>query len=72
MDTVRNEEVHSRAGIERVLAGRRVLKWLSHVERIDKYRMARSVLMAELSGRLVRGRQRLGWMEGVKVTLGIR
>ena len=34
--------------------------------------MARRVLMAEFSGGLVRGRPRLGWMEGVKVTLGNR
>ena len=29
--------------------------------------MTRRVLMAEVSGRLVRGRPRLGWMDGVKV-----
>ena len=34
--------------------------------------MARSVLMAEVSGRPVRGRPRLGWMDGVKVALGNR
>ena len=39
------------------------------MERMDEYRMARRVLMAEVSGRRVRGRQRLGWMHGVKVTL---
>ena len=57
MDRVRNEEVHRRAGIERELAGRvdqdqRVLRWFGHVERmvLDEYRMARRVLMAEVSG----------------------
>ena len=34
--------------------------------------MARRMLMAEVSGRQVRGRQRLGWMDGVKVALGNR
>ena len=34
--------------------------------------MARRVLMAEVSGGRVRGRPRLGWMDGMKVTLGNR
>ena len=53
MDRVRNEEVHRRAGIERELASRadqRVLRWFGHVERMDEYRIARGVLMAEVSG----------------------
>ena len=73
MDRVRNEEVRRRAGIERELAIRadqRVLRWFWHVERKDEYRMARRVLMGEVSGGRVRGRQRLGWMDGVKVALG--
>ena len=60
---VRNEEVRSRAGIERELASRvdqRVLRWFGHVERMDEYRMVTRVLMAEVS---VRGRPRLGWMD---------
>ena len=64
-----------RAGIERVLASRadqRVLRWFGHVERMDEYRMARRVLMVEASGGRVRGRSRLSWMDGVKVTLGNR
>ena len=32
--------------------------------------MARRVFMAEVSGRRVRERPRLGWMDGVKVTFG--
>ena len=59
-----------RAGIERELASRadqRVLRWFGHVERMDEYRMAKRVLMSEVSGGQVRGRQRLGWMDGVKV-----
>ena len=50
---VRNEEVRRRAGIERELprrADQRVLRWFRHVERMDEYRMARRVLMAEVSG----------------------
>ena len=35
-----------------------------HVESMDEYRMARRVLMAEVSGGRVRGRPRLGWMDG--------
>ena len=53
IDKVRNEEVRRRAGIERELATKavqRVLRWFGHVERIDDYRMARRVLMAEVSG----------------------
>ena len=73
MDRVKNEEVLRRAGIERELASRadqRVLRWFGHVERMDEYRMARRVLMAEVSGGRVRGSPRLGWMDGVKVALG--
>ena len=57
-----------RAGIEIELANRanqRVFRWFGHVERMDEYRMARRVLMAEVSGGRVRGRPRLGWMDGV-------
>ena len=57
MDRVRNEVVHSRAGIEMELASRaeqRVLRWFGHVERMDEYPMARRVLMAEVS--------EAGWM----------
>ena len=39
-----------RAGIERELVSRadqRVLRWSGHMERMDEYRMARMVLMAE-------------------------
>ena len=75
MDRVRNEEVSRRAEIERELSSRadqRVLRWFGHVERMDEYRMARRVLMAAVSGERVRGRPRLGWMDGVKVALANR
>ena len=69
MDRVRNEEVSRRAGEERELASRvdQSIKMVSECGKNDEYRMTRRVLMAEVSGRLVRGRQRLGWMDGVKV-----
>ena len=75
MDRVRNAEVRRRAGLERELARRadqRVLRWFGHVERRYENRMARRVLMAKVSERRVRGRPRLGWMDGVKVALGKR
>ena len=34
--------------------------------------MARRVFMADVSGGQVRGRPRLGWIDGVKVALGNR
>ena len=74
MDIVMNEEVHRRTGIERWLAGRanRVLRRFGHMERMNEYRTARMILMAEVSGRQVWGSSRLGWMDGVKVALGNR
>ena len=75
MDRVRNEEVRRCAGIERELASgadQRVLRWFGHVERMNEYRMARRVLMADVSGCRVRGRPMLGWMDCVKVALGNR
>ena len=75
MDRVRNEEVRRRAGREMELVSRadqRVLRWFGHVKRMDDYRMVRRVLMTEISGGRVRGRPRLGWIDGVKVALGNR
>ena len=51
-----------RTGIESELASRavqRALRWFGHVERMDEYRMARRVLMTEISGGRVRGKLRL-------------
>ena len=75
MDRFRNEEVRRRAGIEREFASgadHRVLRWFGHVERMREYRVARRVLIVKVSGGRVRGRPRLGWMDGVKVALGNR
>ena len=63
LDRVGHEEVRSRAGIKTELASRadqRVVRWFGHVKRMDEYRMARRVLMAEVSGGPVRGRPKLG------------
>ena len=74
MDRVRNERVHRKARIKRELArtDQRVLRWFGYVKRMDEHRMARMVLMAEISGGRVRGRPRLDWMDGVNVALGKR
>ena len=48
------------------------MRWFGHVERMDEYRMARRLLMAEVSGGRVRGRPRIGYMDGVNVALGNR
>ena len=45
--------VATRDGVERELASRverRVLRSFGHMERMDEYRMARRVLMADVSG----------------------
>ena len=75
MDRGRNEEVRWRVGMEMELASRadqRALRWFGHVERMDESRMARRVLISEVSGGSVRGRPKSGWMDGAKVALGNR
>ena len=67
--------VRRRAGIERELASRavqRVLRWFGLVQRMVENRIAKWVLMAEVSGERVRGRPRLGLMDSVKVAFGNR
>ena len=34
--------------------------------KMDEYRMARKVLISEVSGERVRGRPRLGWIDSLK------
>ena len=61
-DRIRNEEVPRRTEIERELAStadQRVLRSFGHVERMYEVRMAKSVLMAKVSGVRVRRRPRL-------------
>ena len=48
------------------------MRWFGYVKIMDEYRMARRVLTAEVSGGWVRGRPRLGWMDGEKMALGNR
>ena len=50
----------------------RVLRLFGHKERMFEYRMARRVLTEEVSGGRLRGRNTLGWMDGVKVALDNR
>ena len=42
------------------------------MERMEEYGMARSMVMAEVGGGPVRGRPRLGRIDGVKVALANR
>ena len=42
------------------------------MERMDEHRVARRVLIADVSGARVRGRPRFGWMDDVKMALGSR
>ena len=75
MDRVRIKEVRRRVGTEREFlskADQRVLRWFGDVEKMDKYCLARRVLMVEVSGGRVRGRPRLGCMDCVKVALDNR
>ena len=67
--------MHRIARIGKELASRAdktVVRWFGHVETTDEYRMARRVLMAEVSGGRVRWRPRLGLMDGMKVAFGSR
>ena len=49
----------------------RVLRWFGHMERMKDFRMVRMVL-AEVNGGRVQGRQRIGWMDGVTMAFGSR
>ena len=64
------------AGIARELplatVDQRVLRWFGHMEKMDEHRLAKMVLMAEVSGGRLWGRPRLGWMDRVKAALGSR
>ena len=42
---------------------KRLFKWFGNMERVHQYRKASKVLMAEVSGRRVRDRPRLGWID---------
>ena len=53
--------------------GRRMLRWFRHVERINKYHLARiRVSGVKVSGTRGLGKPRLGWINSVKFALGSR
>ena len=75
LDRVRNEVVRARTGVRRKLSARvdmNVLRWLSHVERMDNERLLKKIMNAKVGGRSARGRPRFGWMDGVKRALNDR
>ena len=75
LDRVRNEVVRARTGVRRELAARvdvNVLRWFSHVERMDNERLLKKVMNAKVDWRSARGRPRFGWMDGVKRALNDR
>ena len=74
LDRVR-KVVGARTGVRRELAARvhmNVLRWFSHVERMDNERLLKKVMNARVDGRSARGRPRFGWMDGVKRALNDR
>ena len=75
LDRVRNEVVRARTGVRRELATRvdmNVLRWFGHVERMDNGRLLKRVMNARVDGRNVRGRPRVGWIDGVRKALNDR
>ena len=61
--------MRARTGVRRELTARvdiNVLRWFSHVERMDNERLLKKVMNAKVDGRSARGRPRLGSMDGVK------
>ena len=66
MDRVRNEVVRAKTGVRRELAPRvnmNVLRWFSHVERMDNERLLKKLMNVKVDGRSARGRPRFGWMD---------
>ena len=73
IDRVRNEEVCRRAGVERVIVSstdQRVLGLFVHVEKYGWVPYGQKGFDGGSKRRSARGRPKLGWMDGVKVTLG--
>ena len=59
LDRVRNEVVRARTGVRRELAARvdmDVLRWFSHVERMDNERLLKKVMNVKVDGRSARER----------------
>ena len=66
LDRVRNQIMRVRTGVRRELTARvdmNVLRWFSHVERMDKEWLLKKVMNAKVDGRSARGRPRFGWMD---------
>ena len=75
LDRIRNEVVRARTGVRKELAAKvdmNVLRWFGHVERMDNERLLKKVMNARVDGRSVRGRPRVGWMDGVRRALNDR
>ena len=49
-----------------------VLRWFSHVERMDAEWLLKKVLNTKVDGRSARGSPSFGWMDGVKRALNDR
>ena len=67
--------MRARTGVSRELAARvdlNVLRWFSHVERMDNEQLLRKVMNVKVDRRSARGRPRFGWMDGVKRALNVR
>ena len=67
--------MRARTGVRRELAARvdiNVLRWFSHVERMDNEQLLKKVMNAKVDGRSVKGRSRFGWMDRVKRALNDR
>ena len=67
LDRLRNEEVRERTGVRKELANRvdsNVLRWFGRLQRMENERLTKKVMDASEEGRNVRGRPKLGWMDG--------
>ena len=67
--------MRARTGVRRELAASvdmNVLRWFSHVERMDNEQLLKKVMNAKVDGRSARGRPRVGWIDGVKRALNDR
>ena len=49
-----------------------VLRWFSHVERMDNKQLPENVMNTKVDERSARGRPKFGWMDGVKRALNDR
>ena len=75
LDRVWNEVVRARTDVRRELAARvamNVLRWFSHLERMDDEQLLKKIMNAKVDGKSARGRPRIGWMDGVKRVLNDR